>query len=246
MTTNLIASHVLGHYPHALPASVFRRNTVNWLQREFDMVMAQILLAKSMCADEIVFVTDVAGNVETYQATRRLPGVFEMGGLAGLPFAGKTGMAAFAQHVPDGGGACIIYGPHIGLSDAGQLGKLQRPGQRQASTACGALGVAIRRFQSSPDYEPVLDEDDAQESLLELRLKPHMAHILAAPNPLQAATEVAYTLIHDLIYRYVAATKALFGCERIALVGVVVINTGPEHEDYVDPRHLAVLRLADL
>jgi hypothetical protein len=30
------------------------------------------------------------------------------------------------------------------------------------------------------------------------------------------------------------------------LIGAVIINTSPAHEDYVDLRHSAVLRLADL
>jgi hypothetical protein len=91
-----------------------------------------------------------------------------------------------------------------------------------------------------------LDEDDSQEALLELRLKLHIASILAAPNALQAATEVVYRITHELILRYVAAVKQQFRCERVALIGAVIINTSPAHEDYVDLRHSAVLRLADL
>lgn len=246
MTTSLVESHVRSYYPRAMPAPAFRRNTVDWLQRELAVDMDHILLAISTCSDEIVFVTDVTGNAETYRATRRLPGVFELGGLAGLPFAGKTGMAAFAQHVPDHGAACIVYAPHIGLSHAGELGKVQRPGQHAPSTACGALGVAIAHLQASPGYEPALDEDDAQVALLERRLLPYRDQILAAPNPMQAATEATYAIIHDMIYRYVRAAKARFNCERIALIGAVIVNTGPDDEDYIDPRDAAVLRLADL
>jgi hypothetical protein len=245
MTTSNVEFQVRSHYPQALPATAFRRKIVSWLEQELGLGLAHVLLATSVCADDIVFATDVAG-VETRQPTRRLSGVFGMGGLAGLPFAGKTGMTAFAHHVPDDGAACIFYGAHIGMTDAGELGKVLRLGQHDESPACGALGVAIKHFQSSPDYEPILDMDDAQKALLEQRLKPHMAHILAAPNPMQAASEAAYSIIHDLIERYVVAVKAQFRCERLALVGVMIINTSPENEDYIDLRHSAVLRLADL
>ncbi len=241
-----IEAAVRSHYPQALPATAFRRQIAGWLEQHLGVRRNHVLLGTSVCADDIVFSTDVAGNIETHQATRYLPGLFEMGGLAGLPFAGKTGMTAFAHHVPDQGAACIVYGPHIGMSDAGQLGKVLRPGQQADTTACGALGVAIKRFQAAPDYQPVLDEDDSQEALLELRLKPYMAQVLAAPQPLQAATEAAYTITHELIYRYVAAVKQQFGCERIALIGIVIINTSPVYEDYIDLRHKAVLRLSDL
>lgn len=246
MTTNTVDALVRSHYPGALPASAFRREIVRWLADELGMDMAHILLATSVCADDVVFITDVAGNIETHRATHEMFGLFEMGGLAGLPFTGKTGMTAFAHHVPDHGAACIVYGPHIGMTDDGQLGRLLRPGQHEETTACGALGVAIKHFQSHPDYQPVLDEDDSQEALLELRLKPHMPHVLAAPHALQAATEVVYDIIHELVYRYVAAVKQQFGCERIALIGALIINTSPAHEDYIDLRHSSVLRLADL
>jgi hypothetical protein len=246
MTTTAVESLVRAHYPQALPATVFRRQVFGWLEHELGMALSHVLLATSICADDIVFVTDAAGNVETQHATKELLGPFDMGGLAGLPFTGKTGMTAFAHHVPDHGAACIVYGSHIGMTDGGVLGKVLRLGQHEESPACGALGVAIKHFQSSPDYEPILDMDDAQEALLEQRLKPQMAQILAAPNPMQAASEAAYQVIEDLIYRYVAAVKAQFRCERLALVGVLIINTSPEHEDYIDLRYSAVLRLADL
>ena len=36
--------------------------------------------------------------------------VFHLGGLAGVPFTGKTGFAAFSHHVPDGNKNCyFIY-----------------------------------------------------------------------------------------------------------------------------------------
>ncbi|HSN77161.1 MAG TPA: hypothetical protein VL334_18970 [Anaerolineae bacterium] len=246
MTTSAVASQVRAHYPQAMPAAVFRRQIFGWLEDELGMALSNVLLATSICADDIVFITDDAGNVETRHATKELLGPFDMGGLAGLPFAGKTGMTAFAHHVPDHGAACIVYGPHIGMTDAGVLGKVLRLGQHDESPACGALGVALKHFQSEPNYEPFLDMDDAQEALLEQRLKPHMAQILAAPNPMQAASEAAYRVIEDLILRYVAVAKAQFRCERLALVGVLIVNTSPEHEDYFDLRHQAVLRLADL
>lgn len=246
MTTSPVASQVRAYYPQALPATLFRRHVSGWLEDELDMALSNVLLATSICADDIVFITDADGNVETQHATKEMLGPFDMGGLAGLPFTGKTGMAAFAHHVPDHGAACIVYGPHIGMTDAGVLGKVLRLGQHEESPACGALGVAIKHFQARPDYEPVLDMDDAQEALLEQRLKPYMAQVLAAPNPMQAASEATYHVIHDLIMRYVAASKAQFRCERLALAGVMIINTSPEHEDYIELRHKAIVRLADL
>ena len=69
MTTNTVDSLARSHYPGALPASAFRRKIVHWLEGELGLDMAHILLATSVCADDVVFITDVAGNIETHRAT---------------------------------------------------------------------------------------------------------------------------------------------------------------------------------
>lgn len=246
MSPPSVQAHIHSHYPNAVPLSVFRQRAFGVLEQEFGVPLAQVLLATSICADDIVWVSDADGNMETHHATRDLLGPFEMGGLAGLPFTGLTGMTAYAHHIPDQGAACIVYGPHIGITDAGRLGKVKRPGQHDESAACGALILALRHFQSSPEYEPVLDEDDSEESLLELRLRPHRHRFLAAADPIKAATDTVYDIIHSLVHRYVGAVKDQFRCEQVALIGVVIVNTGPHDEDYVDLRHFTLLQVADL
>ncbi len=169
-----------------------------------------------------------------------------MGGLAGLPYSGLTGMLTVGHHIPEGGSVLIAYGPHIGISDQGELGKLQRPGQPDEFVACGALTLALRHFQSAPDYLPVYDDDDIEQMTLERRLLPFREHILAAGNPLKAATDCAYNIIHGLIGRYLRAQKKAFNCETIALAGGIVINTSPQQEDYIDLRNFSVRRVEEL
>ncbi len=56
------------------------------------------LFAQSICPDEINHeVGDITNIFSGY-----LGEVFHMGGLAGIPFTGKTGFGAFKSHVPDG------------------------------------------------------------------------------------------------------------------------------------------------
>ena len=88
MTTTTVESLVRAHYPQALPATVFRRQVFGWLEHELGMALSHVLLATSICADDIVFVTDAAGNLKTQPPAKELLGPLEMGGLAGLPFAG--------------------------------------------------------------------------------------------------------------------------------------------------------------
>ena len=79
---------------------------------------------------------------------------------------------------------------------------------------------------------------------MELRLRPYRARFLPAIDPLKAATELVYDTIHQLIHRYVRTVKDQFRCEHIALFGVLIVNTGPDYEDYIDLRHTAMLRVA--
>ncbi len=55
------------------------------------------LFAQSVCPDEI---NHENGDV-TSLFKESLGEVFHLGGLAGIPFTGKTGFAAFSHHVPD-------------------------------------------------------------------------------------------------------------------------------------------------
>lgn len=46
---------------------------------------------------------------------------FNLGGLAGIPFTGKTGFAAFHSHMPEDGGLFILYASHVGVSSQGKV-----------------------------------------------------------------------------------------------------------------------------
>ena len=63
---------------------------------------------------------------------------FPLGGLAGIPFTGKTGWGAFTHHVPAQGNILAMYGPHVGITKDGEVGKINRPGMDKPTTACGA------------------------------------------------------------------------------------------------------------
>lgn len=56
------------------------------------------LYAQSVCSDEI---NHESGDI-TDIFIKRFGEVFHLGGLAGIPFTGRTGFKAFAGHVPDG------------------------------------------------------------------------------------------------------------------------------------------------
>lgn len=64
--------------------------------------------------------------------------MFPLSGLAGFPFVGKTGWGAFSSHCPENGNIVILFAPHVGIDSNGNVGKIERDGQINASGACGA------------------------------------------------------------------------------------------------------------
>ena len=129
------------YFPDAKDAKDTSIHYLGRMQIEHELDISRVLMATSVCSDDI--------NVPSTTFFNVLFGPFIMGGLGGLPFAGQTGMTAFAHHIPDEGSAFIFYGPHIGITLDGELGKMYRPRQEETGNSCGALMLALSRFQDS-------------------------------------------------------------------------------------------------
>lgn len=228
---------VLEHFPNARDAKDTSVHFLGKLVSEHNLDVSRILMATSLCSDDINIPSTTFFNV--------LWGPFIMGGLGGLPFAGTTGMTAFAHHIPDEGSAFIFYGPHIGITQEGELGKMYRPRQDHPGNSCGALMLALDRFQDA-DYRPQLVDSDYQQMTLESTLLPYREEILAADLPQKAITEKTFLEIDRLVHDYLRKTKAEFQVEKIVLLGGIIINTDTGTDDYFDVRNFEVLRVKDL
>jgi len=103
------------------------------------------LFAQSLCPDEL---NHEEGEM-THMFQKYWGEVFHLGGLAGIPFTGRTGFKAFSSHVPDNGHCFVLMAPHIGLDTDGNLGFYNREGQDHSGncihSAAGALccGAAV-------------------------------------------------------------------------------------------------------
>src|SRR5690606_5300022 len=182
---------VKAYYPKMKTGSEVTETYLDFLKNEYNSDLSKMLFATSLCCDDINVSTDFR---------RVLKRPFAMGGLGGLPYAGFTGMVAYAHHIPDGGEAFIFYGPHIGITDDGELGRMRRPGQRHLTNSCGALMLALERLRRPDDvYVPIDSELDYQQVLLERTVMPYKHRILTANNSKMEITEVAYAEIHKKI-----------------------------------------------
>lgn len=179
-----------------------------------------------MCSDEV----NNAPEQLLTLIVRRWEEGFSLGGLVGVPFAGKSGFQAYLHHVPDNGKLLIMFAPHVGVDANGKIGALQRDGQVKVSSACGAAVGAYKALQSKATA-PLADIEDAPESFdpqlesIVKMLKPRLEGIEKAIDPITFVTYQLYAIIRDKICECVNQTPELWEyTNEIALVGGIMIN----------------------
>ncbi|KAL3786176.1 hypothetical protein ACHAW5_008468 [Stephanodiscus triporus] len=166
---------------------------------------------------------------------------FALGGLGGLPFAGKSGFGAYLHHVPDGGRLLVIFAPHVGIDEIGRVGSLQRDGQAKVSSACGAAVGAYKELQRSkrarPDPLLVMDVDgtgddyhyhaefDPQLRGIVSLLAPRLGGVEESADSIAFVTYQMYGIIRELIAACIVETADLFDyATEVAVVGGIMIN----------------------
>lgn len=235
---SFIEKKIREHYPKAETGAHITEKYLTYLSDHYKADLKKMLFATSVCADDINVSTDFR---------RVLTRPFTLGGLGGIPFAGFTGMVAYSHHIPDGGSGFIFYGPHIGITDKGELGRMRRPGQSGLSNSCGALMLALHRLEAEGDiYVPMNVEYDYQQILLERTVMPYKHEILTADNRKKAITEVTYKNIDKQLHFLIRKAREEFRCSRIFLLGAIIINTSPEFHDYVEVRNFEVIDFHDM
>jgi len=220
-------------FPKAEEGKQYTRQCIDKLQKDHGFDLKHTILATSVCSDEII---QSATNFRDYVA---LETPFQIGGLAGFPFAGLTGFHAFAGHIPDDGGAIIIYGPHIGVSETMKVGKVVRTGQMIETSCCGALVGVVGSFKDSQGTEPD-KEYDYQQWLLTDQLSNHKEEITSSKNPLIFATDRMFEKIDRRIKRLLEKSSGHFKGNRVALLGGIIINTDTGKDDWFEERTFEV------
>ncbi len=219
------------HFPNAKTGAEITETYLNFISGEYGSDRDKILFATSLCCDDINVSTDFR---------RVLTRPFTLGGLGGLPYSGLTGLVAFAHHVPDGGDAFIFYGPHIGITDDGVLGQMRRPGQQHLTNSCGALVLALERLNNDKPSLPEQYDLDAQQLILQRSLYP-LKETGTGDIEIKDAVNFTYYNIRTRLLNLIKASRTEFNCNRIFLLGGIIINTSPEFHDYVDIRDFEVL-----
>lgn len=214
-------------FPQALTTDDTVDTLLDTIKREFGLAPSQIMHADSMCSDDL-------NNIEYPPRAYEMLGPFKMGGLNGFPFTGLTGMGAFAHHVPVDGAVLVFHAPHIGVSKAGEIGQILRPGQTTCSTCCGAAQAALGKLQRGELKAGHVEELDYQQHTLEQILLRSSERVLSAKTPILEATNVIYEAIEERIDLLASRTK--YPCKHLFLMGGVFINGDHDVGSFCDTR----------
>lgn len=203
------------YYPNALTTSDTVCRMLDVLKEHFNLAPRQIMLADSICSDDV-------NTMEYPQRAYEMLGPFKMGGLNGFPFAGLTGMNAFAHHAPEEGAVFIYYAPHIGITRQGLTGEINRIGQTKPSACCGAAKAALGKLLDDRIQANQITELDYQQNHIEQIFYKQKERIMGASNPLLEATRVMYDAIEERINVLVQKTE--YPCQYLILMGGILIN----------------------
>jgi hypothetical protein len=244
------------HFPGALPNSAVALRVAAAL-RDRGYVPANTLFGSSLCSDEI---NDTAESlVGDLQNKLGVEGVFNLGGLGGLPFVGISGMGAFTSHTPVDGRIFIVFGPHVGISNDGAVGKIERVGKDSVSGSCGAgLGAYKAIMAMDTTKEPAKKEigtKDFQEEYIISQLSNRL-DVLKGQEPSNDSVTYVTNKMYDLVWEMLRSEVNEFtakpdfwkGVTEVTLLGGVVVNRGhgnmtgvPGGEDYYQPLMLKTL-----
>ena len=71
----------------------FRDSLAHFLISQYKITTHQVLMGASTCVYDIIYTKNFHSHPE-------IKGPFNLGGLAGLPFTGISGLEALAHHIP--------------------------------------------------------------------------------------------------------------------------------------------------
>jgi len=218
-------------FPGAMNNKDLVSNVVNNLTSK-GYTGANSLLATSLCCDELARQLEddfngIYGNN------------FNLGGLAGFPFAGNTGFGAMSAHIPDDGFCLVVYGPHVGVAADGTVGVVERSGIELVDTCCGSAVAASNYVKGITDggaeiTTKLQEFTDFQQGAVRELILPHGKRLSEAENRMVELPYALYDSQNMLMSEIV--NKGIPGIKRgLALLGGIQINTGPDTLDYFVP-----------
>jgi len=223
-------------FPGALEAEEVARRSKRFLVRQYQFTAENTIYGESTCPDEINHMECSLGSYLQQDWGE----CFQMGGIGGCPYVGKTGYDALINHVPDDGNVVIMFGPHVGISPNGEVGKYSRVGQAKLSTACGAAIAAYNAGKAGDTSDQ--GDQDIQQSMLKRKLGKQAGEIAKSKVPMAELAKRAYNLVEEMIMEFAEPTD---GFKHLVLIGGIQINMPEPHKEYFLPLKFAITSKAE-
>jgi hypothetical protein len=211
--------HTLHEYfPGALPSHAMHSRILEAVTGgRFGLNPSNTIFGTSICPDEI--------NTKKFSLPQLMKSYwgkcFPLGGISGTPFAGKTGFTAFSHHVPDDGNVLVLFGPHVGVSASGEVGKHHREGQGSESTSCGAVVGAYKACLDNTFNSDDFDPSDMQMDWIKSQIGPKVKSLKEFNNPLAMLSHFAFEMVTRKLKTIVNKN---FSSGYLVLVGGIQIN----------------------
>ncbi|HEV8511960.1 MAG TPA: hypothetical protein VGQ59_01715 [Cyclobacteriaceae bacterium] len=218
-------------FPGVLTGPAYADSIIRYINRVYHVSTDKILMGASTCVDDIIY-------TKNFRLHKEIKGPFHLGGLAGLPFTGISGLEAFAHHIPDDGVMLLIITPHIGYSQSSGWGFVLRHEQHEASTCCGALMGTLRKLEDGK-LNPVITEDDYQGGKISEMALLHQNEIKTADHPIIELTKITSLEAEKQIREHILEVD-LKHVKYIMITTGIMINTDYTYTDYLWMQHFMV------
>ena len=144
-----------------------------------------------------------------------------------------------AAHIPDDGSCLIVYGPHVGVSTDGVVGKVERAGIELVDNCCGSAIAASNYLKGITDggariTTKIQEFTDFQQGAVQELILPHGKRLADAEDRM---VELPYALYEsqDLLMSDIVKKGCSGVRNNLALLGGIQINTAPDALDYFLP-----------
>ena len=189
------------HFPGADRSTVIEEMVLQKLQK-YKFTKENSLLALSTCPD-MESHKDAREDI-TQLCSQRWGEAFQLGGQAGIPFAGKTGWHKFSNNCPFGSNIIILFAPHIGIDINGKIGLIHKKEQKHSSSCCNAAIKAYKDLKQEPidsndSIKSMSGNQDHQMDCIKNLLGPYKSQIQKSKNEKVALIYLMYHLLIDYL-----------------------------------------------
>ena len=209
---------IMRNFPHAIPLEQFNADLYNSLaNRGYNKDNA--VFASSIAPSQSIFAYDM---MDSWGLSTR--NHYFLGGLAGVPFMGITGLRDFLSNLPAAGNVVTVLGTHVNVDQDGTVG---------LKTAGGSLQALLNVYRDHlrSEMSNFASSQSAQENYIMSTLEMKLSEFPPPPNTdaLAQMTNLMFFIIKDFLQKQVVVMEqsdpAWNGASEVSLVGGVIVNT---------------------